>query len=219
MHVLDHIIQNREAILAIANRYGASTLKLYGSVLVRKEHSESDIDFLVVFDTSTLEDEELICDQCKVQFNLGRELADYFGRRVSVFDSRRIPDLFYPSIRTDPVDIRELSADKLYTRTPKTSKLYFRMLHRLFREFTRTRIKHKASLRLFASRLSWWLSRLLRFEDNNLREYEGFDFTEVLYLCDKLSSITDGDYTRRDADRLRELYPKIKEFVQLDPGS
>jgi hypothetical protein len=95
--------------------------------LIRKEKSESDIDFLANFDPISNYD-------WQEKITLEEELEQYFARRVSIVDSRRIPDVFRPAIDTDPVDIMDLSPMKQYTITPKTSKLYFIMLDKMFRE-------------------------------------------------------------------------------------
>jgi len=91
MYLIDKIIENREQILALAAKHGVSTLKLYGSVLARKETSQSDIDFLAVFDPSLIYDWE-------ASFNLKEELELYFNRKVGIVDSRNIPDVFMPVI-------------------------------------------------------------------------------------------------------------------------
>lgn len=213
MNVLDLIVRDRNQIMKIVEPYGVIQLKLYGSVLIRKEKPESDIDFLAVFDLPF---------DWEAKFKLEEGLEQYFGRRVSIVDSRNIPEAFHPSIDTDPVDIMELSSEKTYTITPKTSKLYSTMLDKMFRESMFIKLEspecaegyQESGLCLLAERLSWWFSRLLRVEDNDLKKYSGFNYIEVLYLCDKLSSITQWDYTEKDMYHFKGLLKPIREYVQ-----
>jgi len=211
MHLIETIIQNREHILSLAANHGVKTLKLYGSVLAREETEHSNINFLAVFDPS------LSINDGAALFDLLVELEGYFERVVYIVDSRRIPDAFRPSIDTDPVDIMELSSDKTYPITPKTSRLYFLMLVRLFRNYNfeiNQTMDDEELYDLLASKISWWFSRLLRLKDNDLKDYNGFDFVEVLYLCDKLSAITMWAYTDADLKRFKELIPKIRDYAQ-----
>ena len=112
--------------MKIAELYGVIQLKLCGSVLIRKEKLESDIEFLAIFDPKIPYDWEAV-------HNLEEELEQFFGKRVSIVDSRSIPDVFRLSIDTDPVDIMDLLPDIQYTITPKTSRLYYTMLDKIFR--------------------------------------------------------------------------------------
>lgn len=47
---LDDLVARREAILAIARRYGARDLRVFGSVVRGGEDAASDVDFLVVLE-------------------------------------------------------------------------------------------------------------------------------------------------------------------------
>ncbi|RUS44578.1 nucleotidyltransferase family protein [Cohnella sp. AR92] len=210
MNVIDTIIEHRSRIMAIAAPYGVTALKLYGSVLNRTEKPDSDIDFLAVFDQTH-------------PFKLGEaaELADLlelvFDRRVSIVDSRNIPDVFHPQIDNDPVDIMTLEVGKEYTTSPKSSRIYFYMLNKLFRDYYDKTDLGESELTIWAcinlaEGISWWFSRLLRLEDNDLRSYEGFDFVEVLYVCDQFCYELDPD--PEDIERLKALLPPIKEYVE-----
>jgi len=47
--LLDELQQNKTQITALARRYGAFRLRVFGSVARRRERQGSDIDFLVDF--------------------------------------------------------------------------------------------------------------------------------------------------------------------------
>jgi uncharacterized protein len=47
MPLLDHIRHHRADILAIADKYGATNLRIFGSVSRGDDRPDSDIDFLV----------------------------------------------------------------------------------------------------------------------------------------------------------------------------
>lgn len=50
MHpVLQSVNQQRNRIIAIAKRYGAENVRLFGSVVRNEAHDDSDVDFLVSF--------------------------------------------------------------------------------------------------------------------------------------------------------------------------
>ncbi|MFC5528357.1 nucleotidyltransferase family protein [Cohnella yongneupensis] len=209
MNVIDTIIEQRTRIMEIAAAHGVIALKLYGSCLARREMPESDIDFLAEFDPS-------IPFEWGKAAELMEELELFFDRRVSVVDSRNIPDVFRPKIDTDPVDIMTLEVGKEYSISPKSSRIYFYMLNKLFRDYYNktdlevtplTRWAYKS----LADRISWWFSRLLRLEDNDLKVYEGFDFVEVLYICDQFCFELDPKL--EDIERLKKQLPSIKEYV------
>ncbi|SFM51189.1 Predicted nucleotidyltransferase [Paenibacillus sp. 1_12] len=209
MNVIDSIIQKRDHILTLATKHGVIALKLYGSVLARSESEESDIDFLGLFDPTILYD-------WKARLVVADELEQYFNRRVSVVDSRDIPEVFRPSIDTDPVDIMELSTYQQYSITPKSSKLYYLMLNRTLTEYDLNQWGYVESLYIsLAENVSYWLSRLLRLNDNDLKEYQGFYYVEVLYFCDKFSPISNYDYIPMDMIRLKMLLQQIYEYVEL----
>ncbi len=44
---VDNLRADRSRILAIAEKYGASNIRVFGSVARRHNHADSDIDFLV----------------------------------------------------------------------------------------------------------------------------------------------------------------------------
>ncbi|GIO38845.1 hypothetical protein J41TS12_37060 [Paenibacillus antibioticophila] len=87
MNVIDSIIENRSKLMEVAAAQGVKQLKLYGSVLTRTEKPESDIDFLAMFDPS-------IPYEWNVIFQLQQKIEAMFNRRVSILDSRRLPEVF-----------------------------------------------------------------------------------------------------------------------------
>ena len=50
MRRYDTLVVNREQILAIAARYGARNVRVFGSVARREDSPESDVDLLVEFE-------------------------------------------------------------------------------------------------------------------------------------------------------------------------
>jgi len=73
----------------------------------------------------------------------------------------------------------------------------------------------KSIYEYLAEQVSWWFSRLLRLQDNDLKEYKGFNYIEILYLCDKLTGMTMWDYTDEDLQKFKELLERVKKYVRL----
>ena len=71
----DLLAQNRDEILRLAARYGATNVRVFGSVARGEAHEESDIDFLV-----RMEQGRSIFDLAA----LVAELETLLGRRVDV---------------------------------------------------------------------------------------------------------------------------------------
>jgi len=79
--LLDSLVLNKEDILAIARRYHAANVRLFGSVARGEDQGESDIDLLVDFlPGSTLLD----------QVGLMQELSSKLERRVDVVSARAL---------------------------------------------------------------------------------------------------------------------------------
>jgi predicted nucleotidyltransferase len=73
---IDELLQDkREAVLALAARYGASDVRVFGSTARGEAGPESDIDLLV-----TLESSRTLLDQIA----LWQDLEDLLGRKVDV---------------------------------------------------------------------------------------------------------------------------------------
>lgn len=208
MNEIDRIIQNRKQLMTLVAKHGVISLKLYGSVLARTETEQSDIDFLAVFDPSLEYDWE-------ARFRVQEELETYLGRRIGIVDSRKIPDVFKPAIGIDPIDIMDLSHDKQYSVTPKTSKLYYIMLDRMFHQYNVLEDNEEIVYMIISEKVSWWFSRLLRLTDNDLKDYEGFNYVEVLHLCEKLSPFWNEEYTSRDLERFKTSLKEIRKYVKL----
>jgi|LFRM01.1.fsa_nt_gb predicted nucleotidyltransferase len=51
MSILDLIYDKREEVSSIALKYGVNKIRLFGSTARREDNSNSDIDFLVDFDS------------------------------------------------------------------------------------------------------------------------------------------------------------------------
>ena len=76
MALRDVLTEQREAILAVAERHGAFNVRVFGSVARREETPESDIDFLIDYDL----------DRVSPWFPVGlmHDLQDLLGREVDV---------------------------------------------------------------------------------------------------------------------------------------
>lgn len=84
---LKTLLNQREQILQISAKYGASNIQLFGSVARQENTSESDIDFLVELDSQrTLLD----------QIALIQDLEELLGCRVDVVE----PDCLHEAIRS-----------------------------------------------------------------------------------------------------------------------
>jgi uncharacterized protein len=83
---LEHLRQQRDKILHIASKHGASNIWIFGSVARQENVSDSDIDFLAELDAQrTLLD----------QIALIQDLEDLLGCRVDVIE----PDCLHETIR------------------------------------------------------------------------------------------------------------------------
>ena len=78
----------RQEVLAVAQRHGASNLRVYGSIAKGTEHSGSDLDLLV----------DLSPDQSLLGLiSLRQELEDLLGCTVDVSEA----DSLHPLIRSE----------------------------------------------------------------------------------------------------------------------
>jgi predicted nucleotidyltransferase len=78
----------RQEVLALAQRHGASNLRVYGSIAKGNEHSGSDLDLLV----------DLSPDQSLLDLiSLRQELEDLLGCSVDVSEA----DSLHPLIRSE----------------------------------------------------------------------------------------------------------------------
>lgn len=75
--LLDFILEHKDEILSIFEKYNCDDIVLIGSVSKRKEQDKSDIDFVANFDISTVEKMQLNMD-------LRKELKSYFKREIDL---------------------------------------------------------------------------------------------------------------------------------------
>ena len=84
------IAEKREQILKIAERYGASNVRVFGSVARGDSSATSDVDFLIHLDSSKLEGVRYF----GVIEALHEELEQLLGCRVDVVDEKGLKDKF-----------------------------------------------------------------------------------------------------------------------------
>lgn len=92
----DQIVQNRDAILAIARRYGAHDLRIFGSVARGDSTESSDLDLIVRFDEdrSLLDHGGLIVD-----------LQDLLGVKVDVISERGMRERFRSHVLKEAIPL------------------------------------------------------------------------------------------------------------------
>jgi uncharacterized protein len=88
------ILQNREAILDLAARYGAHDVRLFGSVARQEDSPDSDVDLLVRFDPerSLLDHGGLIAD-----------LEELLGSKVEVISEGALDGRFRQQVVKEAV--------------------------------------------------------------------------------------------------------------------
>ena len=84
---LEALLNQREKILQIASKYGASNVHIFGSVARQQNTSDSDIDFLVELDA-----QRNLLDQIA----LTQDLEELLGCRVDVVE----PDCLHEAFRS-----------------------------------------------------------------------------------------------------------------------
>ena len=78
----------RPAVMEVAQRYGASNLRVFGSVALNQEHEDSDLDLLVDLPAS---------QSLLALVGIGQELEQLLGCPVDVAE----PDSLHPLIRSE----------------------------------------------------------------------------------------------------------------------
>ena len=78
----------RPAVLEVAQRYGASNLRVFGSVALNQEHEDSDLDLLVDLPPS---------QSLLALVGIAQELEQLLGCPVDVTE----PDSLHPLIRSE----------------------------------------------------------------------------------------------------------------------
>lgn len=204
MNLLDEIISQREDIYRALEPLNIHWIRLYGSVLARKETLMSDVDLYVSFDKHK---NGLEC------WNRRNEVEDVLhsilNRRISVQCESHIYERFRETTEKDSVDLRDLEQSKRYQITPKSSTLYYEMLRRdidewsvFYASFSQEAIEERYCIlaldedekfRLiqsycryhvdtFLRRSTWWFSRLMRLKDNDIFEQSDFDLLGLIRL-------------------------------------
>ncbi len=92
MALRDELQRQRDAVLAIAARHGASNLRVFGSVVRGEEGPDSDIDLLV-----DLAEDRGFADYLA----LVEELEDLFARHVDLVIDRSLSPHFRPYIERE----------------------------------------------------------------------------------------------------------------------
>jgi predicted nucleotidyltransferase len=82
LDLVDLVVEKRDAILATCARYGASDVRVFGSVVHDDYGPDSDIDFLVKLDRSDLQGFDYFAKICDLQ----DELEELLGVEVDVVD-------------------------------------------------------------------------------------------------------------------------------------
>ncbi|MBS0634664.1 MAG: nucleotidyltransferase family protein [Verrucomicrobia bacterium] len=96
MFILDVIKKNRKAMLAIANRYGALEVKLFGSVARGTSTESSDVDLLV-----TMKPGSSLLDIIAIK----QDLEDLLGRKVDVVTENSISPYIKDEILKEAVNL------------------------------------------------------------------------------------------------------------------
>lgn len=82
------LARQRPAVLDIVQRYGASNLRVFGSVVLNQEHPNSDLDLLI----------DLLASQSLLALvGIAQELEQLLGCPVDVAE----PDSLHPLIRSE----------------------------------------------------------------------------------------------------------------------
>jgi predicted nucleotidyltransferase len=92
----DLLKDKRDAILELAARYGASNVRVFGSVARGEARPDSDVDFLVDF-----KPDYRLWDHIGLQ----QDLEDLLGRKVDVAIARNLREEFRPYILRDAVNL------------------------------------------------------------------------------------------------------------------
>ena len=94
---IDELLSDkREAILRLAEKYGASNVRVFGSVARGEANEASDIDLLVDFPP-----DYRLWDR----IGLKQDLEDLLGRKVGVVLAKRLRELIREDILRDAVNL------------------------------------------------------------------------------------------------------------------
>ncbi|MEN6519322.1 MAG: nucleotidyltransferase family protein [Methanospirillum sp.] len=90
------VAERRSEILAVADRYGITNVRVFGSVARRDAREDSDLDLLVTFGpTATL----------LTHAGFQRELSDLLGIRVEVASDRGLKDRIRATVLQEAVPL------------------------------------------------------------------------------------------------------------------
>lgn len=95
--LLDDLKSNRSAILALASRYGARHIRVFGSVARGEERPGSDVDFLVDFDKGY--------DMFNQRIPFSDQLESLLGRRVDLIPEHELNRHIRDDVLSECVDL------------------------------------------------------------------------------------------------------------------
>jgi predicted nucleotidyltransferase len=95
--LLDTLRHQREAILALGSQYGASHVRVFGSVARGEERPDSDIDFLVEFSVGY--------DLFAQRLPLTDRLAELLGRSVDLIPEHELNRHLREAVLKEAVDL------------------------------------------------------------------------------------------------------------------
>lgn len=201
MSLLDEIIDSRDHLYRVLEPLNIRWIRIYGSVLARKETVMSDVDLYVSFPEHTMGHE------CWEKCNEVRDaLESILDRPIGVQCETHIFERFRETTERDSVDLRELEHTKSYPVTAKSSAIYFEMLRREVEQWNefyssfsqgqhtewncnthldKDSVSHllaKSRVIMFLHRSSRWFSRLMRLKDNDILEQTDFDLFGLIIL-------------------------------------
>ena len=93
----DIIVRKRDQILQVAKKYGASDLKIFGSVIRGENTKESDVDILVTLPK--------IYDMFKQRLPLQNELENIIGKKVDLVVKDELNHLMAQNILNEAQDL------------------------------------------------------------------------------------------------------------------
>ncbi len=95
--LLDDLHHRKSAIDAIARRYGAERIRVFGSVARRQEQPDSDVDFLVDFPVGY--------DIFAQRLPLAEDLATLIGRKVDLVPEHELSRHIRRQVLNEAVDL------------------------------------------------------------------------------------------------------------------
>ena len=95
--LIDMIHAHRDELAALAQRYGARRLRVFGSVARREEGPDSDVDFLVDFPAGY--------DLFRQRIPLSDRLAEFVGRKVDLIPEHELNKHIRPYVLREAVDL------------------------------------------------------------------------------------------------------------------